>query len=335
VLSWKKKTRNRTLAALFIILFFLSALGPRPLLLSIVSTPGALKIIIQPPGYPVPGMVWNVQVWETPMVGHSNWVQSSNSTLVLETSGGNYTYNTDSQGSATIRYDSSLGKIVLIAEKLGFEPVSWVPQDSFVSVDVAWAFIGIFAAGGSTGVAEIFRATTKSRRWSPVLNVATYALLALWLFGSILSWIWLGSWRFGSEWGFGNRIINAFYFYPHLFTLGILTLFLASAIIIVSTRLSSSEGEKSKTDRKAKEEGEKLNKERPDPAKQKNAEERIKVTVGPPSRGVKRLVAERIEFYKMWKGVLAVDLMAWILAIAGFLYVFTGLKNDPLSATTL
>ena len=190
--------------------------------------PPRLRINAYPPGYPVEGQSWTIEVW----VSQENWLTWKtvpNATVIMHTSlQGDLIKTTDSKGKAIFMYTSILGSVNFEAHFNNLDCL-WTPQQRFVSNTTTLLVIGIFGIGSPTVFWSTVSVYRKRKKSDPIGKILSWALLVLTVVGWLLCLIWFNTWKLGTEWGFGDRIISVFnvsiLFDPHLFviTVGVLT----------------------------------------------------------------------------------------------------------------
>jgi hypothetical protein len=189
--------------------------------------PPVLRIYAYPPGYPVEGQSWTVEVW----VSQENWLTwrpVSNATVIMHTSlQGDLIRTTDNEGRAIFMYTLALGSVSF---EVNFNNLDclWTPQQRFVNNAMALFVIGIFGIGTPSFFWETFSVYYKRKNLNPVEKILNRILLTLIVVGWLLCLIWFITWKSGTEWGFGNEIISAFnisiLFDPHLFWITVVVL---------------------------------------------------------------------------------------------------------------
>jgi len=211
-----KWLRNReTVIRLLIAILFFTLPFLKGLSLSGLPIP-ALNVAVVPPGYPVEGTPWNIKIWGS-TDNRLTWYPVKNATIEISTSNqGDFVLYSDDQGMASFTYTKSLGTITVKATSEKYGISEWIPQTSFVSNQIALVVISLFGLGTPSVVWQVL---SELKRKDVVDKILFYVLLAFSVAGWVLSLLWFWEWRFGSEWGFGNRIFILFYpvyFDPHL-----------------------------------------------------------------------------------------------------------------------
>jgi hypothetical protein len=209
-----------------------------------------LRMDVTPPGYPIPGNDWTVQVWQSYLDG--NFTPASNATVILESNGTNFEATTDANGVAAVTYQNSLGGVTILAEKSGFATAVFTPVVSYVSSDNAWEVMGsFFALGVLANVTLVLRTGKAVRRkggWlSGLRGSVELALSAVvvvtFLFGLALSLVWLSQWSLGSSYGYSNQIILGLD-YSHDLIGALVFLLVASALLTIVGSVKPSKGTK-------------------------------------------------------------------------------------------
>jgi hypothetical protein len=218
--KWIKQYEISLTRITILLLFFL--LPFVKLIPKSVVQPPILRISTYPPGYPVEGQSWIVEVW----VSHKNWltwVRAANATVIMHTSlQGDLIQTASSKGEAVFIYASSLGFVDFEAR---FNNLTCLctPQQRFVSNTTALLIISVFGIGGPTAFWSTVSVYHKRSKRDPIGKVLSWILLILTVVGWSLCLLWFRTWKFGSEWGFGNRIVSLFNvslsFDPHLFSI--------------------------------------------------------------------------------------------------------------------
>ena len=205
-------TRIAILFIFFLLPFF------KPIPLSGVQPP-KLRIDAYPPGYPVEGQSWIVEVW----VSQENWLtwgRAPNATVIMHTSlQGDLTQTTNSKGEAIFMYTSSFGLVDFEARFNNLNCL-WTPQQRFVSNTTALLVVNIFGIGTPTAFWSTVSVYHKRSRRDLIGKTLSWTLLILTVVGWSLCLLWFITWKLGSEWGFGNRIVSlsnvSLSFDPHL-----------------------------------------------------------------------------------------------------------------------
>jgi hypothetical protein len=222
-LKWLKNKQTVIIRLLIVLLFFIIPFS-KGIPLSILPPEPMLKVAVVPPGYPVEGTPWNIKIWGS-TDGGLKWYPLKNATIEINTSNqGDFVLYSDDQGTASFTYTKSLGSITVKAtsEKYGID--EWVPQISFISNQIALVVISLFGLGMPSAVWQVL---SKLKRKDVIDKILFYVLLVFSVIGWVLSLLWFWAWKFGSEWGFGNRIITLFYpvyFDPHLIVIVLIVL---------------------------------------------------------------------------------------------------------------
>lgn len=205
---------------LIIFVFFAFALGQGFPISLVVQQPTSLKIDAYPPGYPIEGRTWTVEVW----MSQGNWLTWKpvpNATVVMHTSlEGEFIKTTDYDGKAVFMYGSTLGTVIFQAsfDNLNTE---WIPQQKFISNDIALLFIGIFGIGSPSFFWQTVKIHLRREKHDRIGQILSAVLIILVITEFVLCFFWLQTWKLGTEWGFGNEIasLNGFSitFDQHLF----------------------------------------------------------------------------------------------------------------------
>lgn len=228
--EWFKKNQISITRFLIVVLFF--ALPFVTLIpLSIGPPTPTLKVVVVPPGYPIEGTPWSIKVWGSLDNGHT-WNPVKNATIEISTSNqGDFVLYSDDQGTASFMYLKEYGTttITVITEEYGSS--EWVPQTTFVSNSEALIIISAF---GICTPSVGWQILSKLKRKDAIDKILFYVLLVSLVLGFLLSFLWFYQWKFGTEWGFGNRIITFPYpldFDPHLIVI--------ASVAVISGFLSS------------------------------------------------------------------------------------------------
>lgn len=228
--------RNPRIAVTLLIVLFMALLSYTGFVLfsgQQVPQP-QLKVMVSPPGYPIIGTTWEVQVFQRSYIGQP-WELAANSSVLMTTTGeGNFSFNANS-GEVGITYTQSFGQVKFFAEKSGFESAVYRPQTVFFPNEVAYLVIGFYLFGGGLSVYEVSFEVRPTEKRSRFRRILTYCTLVSVSIGYILSVEWVQVWSFGTAWGFGNDILGGVSFFPHLFAITAISAFL-SALLIGTTR---------------------------------------------------------------------------------------------------
>ncbi|MGD0477538.1 MAG: hypothetical protein ABSB29_05160 [Nitrososphaerales archaeon] len=231
---WAERNPRIILTSLVVLLMALTAVTGFIPWSGVPAPIPVLRVTILPPGYPVAGESWSVQVWQHTYPSQP-WTQAANSTLLMVTTDGNFSYPVV-RGQVSVQYAPALGNVKFVAEKPGFESAEWRPQTSFVPSEVAYALLGFYLLGGGISVYQVsFEVNKKHTRSGPLRILSFVTIISVGL-GYVLTVLWLQRWNLGTAWGFGNDIATGVEFYPHLFFLTIANVLLSFALIRVSAR---------------------------------------------------------------------------------------------------
>jgi hypothetical protein len=194
--------------------------------LSIIQPP-MLRIIAYPPGYPVEGQSWVIEVWGS-QENYLRWRRVAGANVTMHTSTqGDLTFSTDSEGKVIVKYTSSLGRVSFeVHHKDYIFMASWAPQERFISNNIAYLILGFYGIGSPLLFWNVIADFLKHSKRDTVGKLLFWSTLILMTSGWLLSLYWFIIWRLGTEWGFGNTIavIGVPILYdPHLFliTLGV------------------------------------------------------------------------------------------------------------------
>lgn len=228
---WVTQHKILIFRVLIIVVFFLLALIKGIPLEGIQPT--QLKIDAYPPGYPVEGQTWTIEVWAS-QENRLTWKPVPNATVAMHTSlQGEFMKTTDDDGKAAFTYTSTLGSVDFEAN---FDNLStaWTPQEKFVSNDIAFLVVGIFGIGSTSLFWQTAAIHFKHEKHDRIGQTLSGILVILTTVGFFLCFFWLHTWRLGTEWGFGNQImsLNGFSitFDRHLFGIMIGAVITASLI---------------------------------------------------------------------------------------------------------
>lgn len=187
----------------------------------------SLKMNVVPPGYPVVGSTWAIQVWQPDRNG--TLVPAKNASVLIEPNvGPPYQIQTDTNGQVSLTYTNSYGKVTIVAIKSGFAQASYTPIDSFVSTDTAWQAVGAFwtASALSGTVLVKFRrkmfskGKTLATKAAYILGVAvSLIVVAVLIIGLSLTFVWVSQFGNGTAYGFPSSIALGLVFNPHLLAL--------------------------------------------------------------------------------------------------------------------
>lgn len=195
---------------------------------SMVAIP-KLEIVAYPPGYPVDGQSWSIQVLGSQDNGVL-WSPIDNATVCMTfSSGSSIIYHTDLNGVTTVMYSSSLGLVSFQATASGYLDAVWTPVERFVSSTAALFVIGLYGAGGPTIFWSVLADYRKQKAKEAVWNVVFWVSLTTAIVGGLLSLSWFRDWGLGAEWGFSNSIIGPILYNPDLFYI--------TAILVMSTTI--------------------------------------------------------------------------------------------------
>ena len=227
--GFRSKVKNPRLAiAMFVVA--LMALGYTGVLFSAQQLPQPqLKMIITPPGYPVSGANWLVQVFQRTYQGQP-WVLANDSVILMRTAEGNFSYKA-STGQVGITFTPAFGGVAFYAQKAGFASASYDPQTVFLPNELAYLVAGFYLFGGGlTAYGTILERERKAKK-PRLVKALTYSTLAFVGPGYVLSIIWMWKWNFGTAWGFGNDITGGISFLPHLFVITAISAVLSAALL--------------------------------------------------------------------------------------------------------
>lgn len=220
--SWLKRYKTLLLRFMILVLFFalpFSKLIPH----SIIPLP-QLNMVINPPGYPVEGKSWDIEVWGSVDSGLT-WMPVENATIEISTSNqGKFVLFSDENGKASFTYLKKMGTVSFEAFHEKYGTVKWAPQIRFVDNNVARIVIVFFGLGGSS---IIWQVISKSKRKDLIDKILFYTLVISSVTGWLLNFYWFFQWKWGTEWGFGNRIVTLYYpvcFDPHLIVISIIVM---------------------------------------------------------------------------------------------------------------
>lgn len=228
VISWLKRNEVLVLRLLIIGIFFIVPFS-QLIMLSGIPIP-ILKMEVNPPGYPVEGKSWNIQIWGSVDNGRT-WETVENASIEINTANeGKFVLLSDEDGKASFSYIEAMGTVGFNASSEKYGTDEWIPQIRFVDNTVARLVIFFFGLGGSS---IIWQAIAKAKRKDIIDEILYYTLLISSVTGWLLSFYWFFQWKWGTEWGFGNRIVTLYYpicFDPHL--IAISTIVMASMFLI-------------------------------------------------------------------------------------------------------
>ena len=185
-----------------------------------------LKVMVNPPGYPVTGATWEVQIFQRNYT-EQPWELAENATVLMTAANeGNFSY-TAGEGIVTITYTPAFGQVTFLAQKTGFESATYRPQTVFYPNEVGYLLAGFYLFGGGLSVYEISFEIKPRKKEATPLRILRFSTLASVGLGYILTVEWIHEWNFGTAWGFGNAIIGGISFYPHLFVITIISVALS------------------------------------------------------------------------------------------------------------
>jgi len=228
IISWLKRHKILISRLVLLVLFFILPFS-KLILLSGIPIP-VLNMIVHPPGYPVEGKEWDIEIWGSLDNGRT-WIPVSNATIEVNTSmEGMFTLFSDEDGKVSFTYLSEIGIVSFRSFHEKYGSCEWIPQIRFVDNNVA-RYVILFFGIGSPSI--IWQVLSKNKRKDPIEKILYYILLVSSVAGWLLSFYWFWQWKWGTEWGFGNRIVTLYfpiYFDPHLVAI--------SMIVIASTFLT-------------------------------------------------------------------------------------------------
>jgi hypothetical protein len=231
------KHKGLILRLFIILLFFLIPLG-RFIPLQGVGLP-QLKMDVTPLGYPIDGGTWEIKTWGSVNNG-VDWTTLGDVNISVTThNNGTFHIISDEDGKATFQYLKTMGTVAFHASHKEYGTYDWVPEESFVDNNLSLLVLGIFGVGTPSFIWQLL---AKNRRSNKIEKALFYSLLGLTVIGWTLSFFWFYEWKLGTEWGFGNAIINlGFYsidFYPHLWTIFLIVLVLVFLSFLASLAYS-------------------------------------------------------------------------------------------------
>jgi hypothetical protein len=195
-----------------------------------------LKITAYPPGYPVDGQTWSIDVLGSQTNGQV-WTPMTNATLLMIFSNGSeIAYHTNSSGQVLVQYYSELGQVTFQADATNYMNAYWTPVDRFVSNSTALFVIGLYGLGGPALFWSVLGDYWKSKKRKPIWDGVFAIALGAGIIGGILSFVWFVTWRFGSDWGFSNTIIAPIQYDPHLLYITIILL-ASTSLLALKTRI--------------------------------------------------------------------------------------------------
>jgi hypothetical protein len=199
-----------------------------------------ITMTVTPPGYPINGASWSIQVWGSNDSGVT-WIEVDNATINVSTSNkGTFQLFSDAEGKASFMYVGGMGTVSFSVFDGRYGTYDWIPQSSFVPNNLSLFVIGVFGVGTPSIIWEVL---SKNRKKNFIEKVLYYPLLISLVSGWALSFYWFANWRFGTEWGFGNTIVPmgnySIDFSHHLWTILLIVIaliFLNSVAILFSCK---------------------------------------------------------------------------------------------------
>ena len=214
-----------SLAVVVLIVYALVPIGSQPV-------PSELKIRPIPPGYPVPGDKWTMQVLQHNST-YPNLVPAANATVIVHTTNfGNLSLTTNNAGEVEFTYDNTLGQLTVTASKPGFASAEFDPSGSYVSDQTAQQTYDFFGIGNLTTLLGL-GTSLKNPVESTLRRRLIAFVLILWVIGSLMLAAWFVSRGSGSQYGYPNSIIDSVVlFNPHL--LYVTAIFLTISVIFAA-----------------------------------------------------------------------------------------------------
>jgi len=197
----------------------------RPFMLSGIPIP-LLRLFVSPPGYPVSGKSWEMETWGS-LDNGLTWKPVENITIeIISSRMGTFITHSDEQGKSFFTYRSEIGDVMIVASDSTYGNSSFRPQVRFVSSEVGRFVVSFFGVGTPSIVLLVLRRLKRKNTLNMILFCSLLVFLSI---GWLLSLIWFVQWKLGSEWGFGNAILNWDYpvlFDPHLFVIMLIVMVL-------------------------------------------------------------------------------------------------------------